>query len=273
MTRTWIGTSGYSYADWIGPFYPAGTRPNEMLSYYSQAFPLVELNFTFYRMPSPGELARLAEQSPEGFQFIVKLPRSLSHERVARGLPTFRLAVKELQRRGRLLGTLAQLPQSAHFGTETQQWVESLGQGLEGMNLSVEFRHRSWNREEVSAWLREHDLLPVSVDVPDLPGLYRRGLVDGGARIYIRLHSRNMSWYESSRGRYDYLYSEGQLAEWIHRLEELKEPAEDVYFLFNNCYGGQAIQNAQQLQAMLRRSPRDFTVMEPHALAGQNEAR
>ena len=77
----WIGTSGYSYPDWVGGFYPAGTRPDRMLAYYSRRFPLVELNFTFYRPPTPEMLAKLAAQTPDGFQFLVKLPQSISHER------------------------------------------------------------------------------------------------------------------------------------------------------------------------------------------------
>src|SRR5438132_10075491 len=78
--QIWIGTSGYSYPDWVGGFYPPNTRPNRMLAYYCGHFPLVELNFTYYRLPTPGMLARLVEQTPPGFQFLVKLPRSLSHE-------------------------------------------------------------------------------------------------------------------------------------------------------------------------------------------------
>src|SRR5947207_1226571 len=80
VMQVWIGTSGYSYSDWVGPFYPPGTRPNRMLRQYCQHFPLVELNFTFYRPPTPEILARLADQTPAGFQFLVKAPRSISHE-------------------------------------------------------------------------------------------------------------------------------------------------------------------------------------------------
>src|SRR5438876_474667 len=78
--QVWLGTSGYSYPDWVGGFYPPGTRSNQMLNRYAESFPLVELNFTFYRLPTPAMLARLANQAPDGFQFVVKMPRSLSHE-------------------------------------------------------------------------------------------------------------------------------------------------------------------------------------------------
>jgi len=110
----WLGTSGYSYPDWVGGFYPPGTRPAGMLAHYVRHFPLVELNFTFYRLPTPAMLARLADQTPPGFQFVVKLPRTLSHDEDPRDLPPFRLAVEELRVRDRLLGLLGQLPQSTH---------------------------------------------------------------------------------------------------------------------------------------------------------------
>src|SRR5205814_10562919 len=97
--QIWIGTSGYSYPDWVGGFYPRGTRPNRMLDHYCGHFPLVELNFTFYRLPTPSMLARLADQTPAGFQFLVKMPRSLSHEESNAELAGFRAAVEELQRR------------------------------------------------------------------------------------------------------------------------------------------------------------------------------
>src|SRR5262245_33382904 len=119
----WIGTSGYSYTDWVGDFYPAGTKSNRMLPYYSQHFPLVELNFTFYRAPTAAMLARIADLTPAGFQFLVKLPRSLSHEQRNDDLLTFRNAVKELQGREQLLGVLCQLPQSFHATRRNRTWL------------------------------------------------------------------------------------------------------------------------------------------------------
>src|SRR5437763_1230959 len=234
MTRVWLGTSGYSYPDWVGPFYPPRTRSNQMLPLYARSFPLVELNFTFYRVPAASTLARQAEQTPEGFQFIVKLPRLLSHDRDPDVLEPFRDAVLELRRRGRLLGLLCQLPQSAHLDDTNRRWIERLGRALEGLGLAVEFRHRSWARPEVPPWLREHDITLVSVDVPDLPGLYPRGLVCSGPRAYVRFHSRNPSWYHSSRGRYDYRYTEKELAEWAEAVAQHAGRLDDVLFLFNN---------------------------------------
>ena len=263
MTRVWIGTSGYSYRDWVGPFYPPGTRPAQMLALYSQAFPLVELNFTFYRLPTPTTLARMAEQTPTGFQFVVKLPRSLSHERDPRGIESFRCAAEELRRRDRLLGLLCQFPPSAHDNRRSREWLETLGRELAGLSPAVEFRHRSWANPDVPGWLRDHGLDLVSVDVPDRPGLYPRGLVVSGTRAYVRFHSRNAAaWYGAGEKRYDYSFSREELAEWVFALEEATPRLTEVLFLFNDCFHGQAIDNARQLRGLLGRLEPQLTVVD-----------
>src|SRR5262249_3928738 len=147
------------------------------LSYYTQQFPLVELNYTYYRLPTASQLTRLAAQTPEGFQFLVKLPATLTHELQPRDLPLFRQAVEPLHERGQLLGLLAQFPQAWHHGKEAKNWLATLADGLGDFRLAVEFRHRSWFRDDVPPWLNEHRLDLVAVDVPDIPGLYPRGLV------------------------------------------------------------------------------------------------
>src|SRR5260370_23753756 len=125
--HVWIGTSGYCYPDWVGPFYPAGTRPTRMLDYYCRSFPLVELNFTFYRPPTPTMLDHIAAQTPPGFQFLVKMPRTLSHEQDPKDLPGFRMAVEALRQRNKLSGLLCQLPQATHRTSAHVAWLERLG--------------------------------------------------------------------------------------------------------------------------------------------------
>jgi uncharacterized protein YecE (DUF72 family) len=207
----WVGTSGYSYPDWVGPVYPEGTRPNRLLAYYATQFPLVELNFTFYRPPTPEMLARLGDQVPDGFQFLVKVPRSVSHEEKPLDLPLFRRAVEELRRRGHLLGLLCQLPQASHYTRRRLEWLDWLGGELHDYRLAFEFRHRSWARPDLTAWLAERRLDLVAVDAPALPQLFPSGLVQSGSRIYVRLHSRNGdNWYLSDRERYDFHYDDSR---------------------------------------------------------------
>lgn len=266
VMNVWIGTSGYSYPDWVGEFYPPGTRSNKMLPYYSRVFPLVELNFTFYRPPTSAMLARLADAAPHEFRFLVKLPRSLSHEQRTDDLTTFRDAVAELQRRQQLMGLLCQMPQSTHYDKKALKWLQTLGSELSDFRLAVELRHRSWRREDVPAWMAVHHLDLVSVDVPDLPALFPRGWVQSSPRAYVRFHSRRADkWYAGDKERYDYNYNDSELNEWIEWMNAARERTEEVLFLFNNCYRGQAVANARRLHELIEERTPTLPVIAPFA--------
>src|SRR5262249_29604931 len=212
----WIGTSGYSYPDWVGDFYPRGLRPEKMLAHYCRWFPLVELNFTFYRPPTRGMLERLAVKTPPGFQFLVKLPQTVSHEESPRDLAGFRHAVAGLEGRHQLAGLLCQLPQSTHHTRKARAWLGTLARGLGGLRLAEGLRHRAWAAPRVLEWLRGLGLDLVSVDVPGLPGLFPRGWAQSSPRVYVRLHSRNSGkWYQGDKERYDYHYPDDVLGEWV----------------------------------------------------------
>ena len=264
--QVWIGTSGYSYPDWVGGFYPNGTRPAKMLSFYTQHFPVVELNFTFYRLPTPAMLARFAELTPDGFQFLVKLPRTLSHDKNPRDIVPFRLAVNELSTRSRLLGLLVQFPQAMHDLPSHRSWIERLADEFCSYRLAVEFRHRSWHHAELGPWLRERKLDLVAVDVPDLPGLYPRGMVKSGDRVYVRFHSRSAeNWYRSDKDRYDFNYDDKSLTEWIDALKVFGKDVEKVFLLFNNCQRSQAAANARRMQELLASTAPEIEIVQPVA--------
>ena len=230
----WLGTSGYSYRDWVGAFYPEGTKSPKMLSYYARHFPLVELNYTFYRLPTPEMLRRQAEQTPPGFQFLVKALQTISHEESPRDLPAFRKALEEMRRQGKLMGVLHQLPQAIHHTKHAEAWLEKVAHELGEFHLAVEFRHRSWLRPQLTDWMANLGLDLVSVDVPDIPALFPRGLMCSGSRIYIRLHSRDAAaWYTDDASRYDYLYSDAEMSQWIAALRS-RQAGAGVLILFNN---------------------------------------
>jgi uncharacterized protein YecE (DUF72 family) len=264
--HVWIGTSGYSYPDWVGPFYPPGTRGGRLLTYYCRAFPLVELNFTFYRPPTPAMLTRLARQTPHGFQFLVKIPQILSHERQLAGLAQFREAIAAMHERGRLLGLLCQLPQAAHHDRPSLAWLEVLARELGTYRLAVEFRHRSWDNPDIAPWLGERGLELVSVDAPNLPALYPSGLRRTGSRIYVRFHSRKAAnWYQSDKERYDFDYSDPMLLEWIESLRDTAGTAGHALLLFNNCHRAQAAANAQRMRELLEKYAPELPVIQPFA--------
>jgi uncharacterized protein YecE (DUF72 family) len=211
-------------------------------------------------------LTRLVEQTPAGFQFLVKLPRTLSHEEKGTDIAGFRQAVDALQGQGRLLGLLCQLPQACHNLPQHRAWLETLAKEFAEYRLAVEFRHFSWFHPEVPAWLGEHQLHLVAVDVPDLPGLYPRGLVQSGPLVYVRFHSRNaQNWYRSDKDRYDYDYDDQALGEWIEALRRKEHPGDRVLLLFNNCQRSQAAANAQRMRELLSRMGAGMEVVPPFA--------
>jgi uncharacterized protein YecE (DUF72 family) len=237
-----------------------------MLAHYCRYFPLVELNFSFYRLPTAAMLSRFVQQTPAGFQFLVKLPRTLSHEENPADIVRFRQAIDELRGRDRLLGLLCQLPQACHNLPKHRAWLEVLAEEFAMYGLAVEFRHASWFRPEVAAWLGERNLDLVAVDVPDLPGLYPSGLVQSSPRLYVRFHSRNAdNWYRSDKGRYDYDYNDQALSEWATALSRNENPWDRVLLLFNNCQRSQAVANAQRMRDLLSKLDAGIELVEPFA--------
>ncbi len=264
--KVWIGTSGYSYPDWVGSFYPPGTRPQRMLAYYVQHFPVVELNFTFYRVPTPDMLAKLADQVPAGFQFLVKVPRTISHEERADDLPLFRQSVEQLRRRGCLQGVLVQLPQSSHYTKKRLDWLAGLGNEIGNYGLAVEFRHRSWARPDMAPWLAERRIDLVSVDAPAIDALYPSGLVHSTDRLYVRLHSRNVgNWYLSDKDRYDYDFDDAALREWVEAVTGAAGQTKEARLLFNNCRQARAAWNARRIMLLFQQA--GITAVGPFAAA------
>ena len=247
-----VGTSGYSFADWVGGFYPPGTRRSEMFSYYAGRFEAVELNFTYYRMPVAGTLERIAGRSPPGFVFWVKANRRTTHEADRSAASEFIDNLAPLRETNKLAGVLLQFPQSFHRTTEARMYLAATVEDFAAVPLAVEFRHRSWENPATFAALRERGVTLVIPDVPALEGLFRPSIAATTSRGYHRLHSRDASkWYAGGAERYDYSYSEEELRAFIEAWEGLAGALEEVYVFFNNCHGGQAAENAEAFRRII----------------------
>lgn len=257
--RIHVGTSGYSFADWVGPFYPPGTTTSEFLSYYARHFGTVEVNSTYYRIPHPRVLEQMERKTPEGFRFVVKLNQAMTHES-SHDPALYRefLAVLEpLKVAGKYDGLLAQFPWGFKKTPEAKTHLEALRELLPGEPLWVEFRHDSWMHRDLGAWLRERKLGYCAVDEPPLHGLVPPITLLTTEDAYVRLHGRNaQTWWGRGGGgdRYDYNYSQAELDEWVKRIADLAQQARQTYVFFNNCHAGQAASNAQLMKELLRRN-------------------
>ena len=251
----WLGTSGFSFRDWVGPFYPPGTPAGRMLEYYTQVFPAVEINSTYYRLPDPATFRRMCDRTPPGFRFTVKLPGTITHrgEEDPSAFRAFARVVEPLARAGKLHGALAQFPFGFRNTEENRNRIAAIRKALPEWPLFVEFRHDSWNRPETWDLLEEHAVGFVSVDEPALPGLFPPTTRVIGPAAYVRLHGRNAAdwWGSDGSKRYDYLYDEAELREWALRIHRLSGAARDTFVFFNNCHGGSAAQNAGQMGFLL----------------------
>jgi uncharacterized protein YecE (DUF72 family) len=249
-----VGTSGFSFADWVGPFYPRGTRSGEMLDYYQRHFNTVEVNATYYRLPPPATLRRMAERTDPDFRFMVKLPGALTHQRDG-GVATaaeFGEVVQPLLEAGKYAGALAQFPFSFRRSVQNEDYLRWLKAALPGHPLFVEFRHASWDGPDLDAILGALGLGFCSVDEPALAGLFPRRAASVGPVAYVRFHGRNAGeWWSGGAQRYDYLYSRAELEPWAGLIRELAARAEQTYVFFNNCHAGQAVLNARMMEEIL----------------------
>ena len=256
-----VGTAGFSYPDWRGVFYPEGMHERDFLTHYSKQFPFVELDFTYYAQPRARTLAAMAKKVPEGFKFTVKAHKSLTHE-ISEGqetnkeFETFLEGISPLVQSGRLGCVLAQFPWSFKPSPENREYLGSLKQRLAGLPTVVEFRNRAWAQEDTFELLRQCGLGFCCVDEPRLPSLFPPVAVATGPTGYVRFHGRNAEkWFKHEQAweRYDYMYSEQELLEWVPRLRDMETKTEETYVAYNNCHRGQAALNARMLQELLLR--------------------
>ena len=225
------GTSGYSYKEWSGHFYPEKLPPQAMLHYYAERFPTVEINNTFYRMPAPSLLERWAQEVPEGFAFTLKAPRRITH---MKQLKEVGADVAEFTRRAGVLGDklgmlLFQLP--PYLKKDLTRLRNLFAALPPGRRAAVEFRHDSWRDDEVYETLRANAgiLCVADNDEGDSPFVCTSDIA------YLRLRRTH--------------YDESELRAWIERLGA--QPLDRAYVYFKH-EEGLATRFADQLTRLWR---------------------
>ncbi len=234
-----IGTSGYSYDDWKGRFYPEGLKSNEWLEYYAGQFSTVELNVTFYRNPTEKMIQAWNRRTPRSFRFAVKGSRRITHFKrlldVGEELEYFWSLVQNLSR---LRVLLWQFPPS--FRRDDERLDTFLKILPRGVRHAFEFRHESWFADDVYDLLGKYRSSFVSVSHPKLPD----HLVTSGKMAYLRFHG-------IGREMYKYDYTRKELKAWADRLRKIETEVTDIYVYFNNDYNANAIRNAALLKSIL----------------------
>lgn len=233
-----VGTSGWQYDSWRGRFYPRGLPTHEWLAWYAARFPVVEVNNTFYRLPAEASFERWREQTPDGFTFVLKASRLITH---LRRLRDARDAVDLFWSRAELLGSklgpiLFQLP--PRFPADPRRLAAFLDVLPRRMRAAFEFRDPSWHRDDVLELL---DRAGAAWVMADRPGA-RVPVVSTGGWAYLRLH----------QGRADAPgYTRRKLLAWAGKLRSL--PVGEAYAFFNNDQLAAAPKDALALAGILNR--------------------
>ena len=255
MGETLIATSGYSYDDWKGVFYPEELPKGEFLRYYALFFPFVELNFSYYAMPKASNLAGIASRTPDSFRFSIKAHKSLTHE-LGPGwkddATAFVRSLEPLFSSGRLIAVLVQLPFSFHHTPENRAYLARLLSALAPLPIVVEFRNDEWSGDRVYDELDRRGVGIVMVDRPDLPGLPGPDERVTGDIAYFRFHGRNANewWNGDATSRYDYLYTREELGAVSTRLRSMAKKG-TLFIAFNNHARGNAVKNSRELKEIL----------------------
>lgn len=213
--RTIVGTSGYSYKEWKGTFYPDDLPASKMLSFYAGHFGGVEINNTFYRMPDAKTLAKWTTEVPESFVFVLKAPQRITHQkRLAGAEDDLRYFYEVAESLGKQLGpVLFQLP--PYFRKDVEKLRALLAAIPPGKRAALETRHESWLSDDVYDVLREHDAAFVAADTDEVAEP-ERIFTPTASWGYVRLRRTE--------------YDDEQLAAWARRAESAGWSEAFVFF-------------------------------------------
>ncbi len=235
----YIGCSGYYYKEWKGVFYPETLGPKDWFRFYCARFNTIEINATFYRMPSVASLQRWYEESPADFIFSVKAPRIITH------LKRFYIDKGEIQAFYNLLATglkeklgcvLFQMPPSFSFTPERLQLI-STQLDTQFKNV-VEFRHESWWRQQVFDTFRQEKIIFCG---QSYTGNLPEAVVVNSHTLYYRFHGKPVL--------YKSLYEAADLRRVLNAIES---DVDEAFIYFNNTWGSAALTNSRQMQAFIK---------------------
>lgn len=236
----WVGTSGWSYANWKGPFYPAGLKQRDWLPRYAEHFRTVELNASFYRLPPEAMLKSWVDRTPDGFVFAVKAWRRITHlQRLEDCEEPLRFFLERLETLApRMRPLLFQLP--PRFPADAGLLRNFLSLLPRGRRAAFEFRDPSWHNEAIYRALADANAAFVPFEL----GKLRGPRVCTADFVYVRLHGRE--------GRYRGLYDDDTLADWADWLKGHMAEGRDAYVYFDNTdRADDALRNARRLRELL----------------------
>lgn len=237
-----VGTSGWSYKEWEGVFYPKGEK--NKLTYYSKFFDTVEIDSSFYAYPKKAMIQGCVRATPERFLFTAKVPKLITHDKkleqekgVTKDLNRFLHEIRPLMDSRKLGALLLQMPPSFEYGTgygRLERFFEVLP---DDVRFAIEFRNKSWLRPETWELLRKFGVANTIVDEPLLPP----DTVVTTDFSFIRFHGHGKApWY-------NYRYSDKEIKEWAPKVKKVAASTTYAYTYYNNHFRGNAPENALKM--------------------------
>lgn len=252
-----LGTQGWNYDAWVGPFYPEGTKAVDYLTVYSRAFDTVEVDSTFYATPPSKTIRGWAQRTPPGFAFSLKLPQEITHERRFRDVDD---VAKEFFDRARELGdklgpVLIQLGADFH-PAELPALTRFLPTLPEDIAFAIEFRDKGWIHDGVIALLSEHNVALALTDARWIPRRTMLGLAERPTAdfTYIRWMGADREIVDYSRTQID---RSRELELWAGIIGQLAGRGRSVYGYVNNHFAGHSPSSVRELQRILNLAPVD----------------
>jgi uncharacterized protein YecE (DUF72 family) len=260
-SNLYVGTAGWSYKDWAGTFYPERMpKGKEQLAYLAEYFDAVEVNSSFYNIPparnAEGWLKKVSEN--RRFKFSVKLWQGFTHEE---GYPDhqailmFRELLGVLKSGGRLGAVLVQFPWSFRKSEDNIGRISRILNDFNDYPLTIEVRHKTWDTGDFLKFLGDTGAAFCNIDQPVIGSSISPTSYITGKIAYVRFHGRNYEkWFTSGDDpaeRYNYLYTEQDLAPWVDRIREILEKKIDTYVITNNHWHGKAAHTALMIKNKL----------------------
>jgi len=256
-----VGTSGFSFPDWVGTVYPPDIKREEMLTYYHQNLGMeaVEINSTYYALIRQKTIENMVKRVSPRFKFAVKAYQGITHQfgkksqaEIQKDIENFRFTIEPLAKGDRLIAVLLQFPYSFRPSQESLDYLGLLRDSF-AENLVIEFRNIAWHKDQYYDFLKKQQLGYCAVDQPKLNGLLPFNPVATSPTGYFRFHGRNPDWFKSSSvsERYNYEYSDQELDYFVRFAKELAGKVTLLTTFFNNCHLGAALRNAQKFKQLL----------------------
>jgi uncharacterized protein YecE (DUF72 family) len=275
MENLFIGTSGWSYEDWRGKFYPERLSKSEMLEFYAMQFNSLEINTSYYNIPPVKWVENWVNKTQKQVMFTMKAHQSLTHfpdfNEYQRNAHIFKNCLDPLFRCNKLLCVLLQFPQSFHYEINERKYLDLLLKEMSDVPLVIEMRNKQWQNENVYKELKQRKIGWCITDNPKLKDLLETEYIATSDIAYMRFHGRNAEmWYKGDNvSRYDYHYSDEELQEFVKPLLKLLKNTRIVQLFFNNHAKSNATVNAKKLEFLLKQG--NGAKASPYGAGGRSQ--